>query len=136
MSNAITSHGTLIYINGTAIAEQKDITPPQRVRNRFDASNQNDNDSSVVISGLRRKGDLKLKINYLPSGEATHGSTGSGLLALYNAGTKCLFKGLRPDGSYWSASGWVAEFQESDPVDGILEADVTVALTGAFTDTP
>jgi hypothetical protein len=134
MSNAITSHGTLVKRNGTTIGELRDITMPNLTRNTFDTSNQNDADDSYVV-GIRRKGDLTFGINFLPSGDATHGAV-SGLLKAYQDGSKDLWQGVYPDGSSWYCSGYVTGLAPKAPVDGELAADVTVKLTNAFIFTP
>jgi hypothetical protein len=134
MSNAITSTGTILKRNGTAIGELRDITMPSLTRNTFDTSNQNDSDDSYVL-GIRRKGDLQFGINFLPSGDATHGKA-SGLIYAWQNGTKDLWQGIYPDGASWYCSGYVTNVSPKAPVDGALQADVTVKLTNAFIFTP
>ena len=134
MSNAITSHGTLVKRNGTTVGELRDITMPSLTRNTFDTSNQNDADDSYVI-GIRRKGDLTFGINFLPSGETTHGAT-SGLIKAWTDGSKDLWSGHYPDGAAWYYSGYCVGIAPKAPVDGALEADITVKLTNAFIFTP
>ena len=134
MSVAITSTGTLVKRNGTAIGELRDITMPALTRNTFDTSNQNDLDDSYVL-GIRRKGDLQFSINFLPSGDATHGRV-SGLIKAWNDGSKDLWSGHYPDGAAWYCSGYVTNISPKAPVDGALAADITVKLTNAFVFTP
>ena len=130
MSAAITSHGTLIKRNGTTIGELRDITMPSLTRNTFDTSNQNDADDSYTI-GIRRKGDLTFGINFLPSGDASHG-TSAGLMKAWVDGSKDLYQGIYPDGSSWYCSGYVTQIAPKAPVDGSLSADITIKLTNAF----
>jgi hypothetical protein len=134
MSNAITSHGTLVKRNGTAIGELRDITMPSLTRNTFDTSNQNDSDDSYTI-GIRRKGDLTFGINFLPSGETTHGAT-AGLIKAWTDGSKDLWQGIYPDGASWYCSGYTVGIAPKAPVDGALAADITVKLTNGFIFTP
>jgi len=134
MSNAITSTGTILKRNGTAVAELRDITMPALQRNTFDTTNQNDADDSYAL-GVRRKGDLTFQINFLPSGETTHGKA-SGLIYAWNSGTRDLWQGIYPDGSSWYCSGYVVGIAPKAPVDGALQADITIKLTNAFIFTP
>ena len=134
MSSAISAHGTLVKRNGTAVGELRDITMPALTRNTFDTSNQTDSDDSYVV-GIRRKGDLSFSINFLPSGETTHGAT-SGLIKSWTDGSKDLWQGVYPDGATWSCSGYTTSIAPKAPVDGELSADITVKLTNAFIFTP
>lgn len=134
MSDAISSHGTLLKRNGTTIAELLDITPPALTRNTFDTSNQNDADDSYIV-GIRRRGDLTFNVNFLPSGAVTHGNA-SGLIKAWTDGSKDLYEIDFPDGSIWSFSGFVTNVAPAAPVDGPLTAAVTVRPTNAMTITP
>jgi len=134
MSEAITSTGTLVKRNGTAIGELRDITMPALTRNTFDTSNQNDLDDSYVL-GIRRKGDLSFGINFLPSGDGTHDRQ-TGLIKAWVDGSKDLWTATYPDGSGWACSGYVTNIAPTAPVDGALQANVTVKLTNAFVFTP
>ena len=130
MSNAISAHGTLVKRASVTIGELMDITPPSLLRNTFDTTNQNDADESFVV-GVKRKGELQFTINFLPSGDSTHGTV-SGLMKAYTDGTKDLWQITYPDGSSWSFSGFVVNISPKAPVDGAMQADVTVRPTNAF----
>ena len=134
MSNAISSHGTLVKRNGTTVGELRDITPPALTRNTFETTNQNDEDDSYVV-GIRRKGELSFTVNMLLSGDATHGKA-SGLLKAYIDGTKDLWGIYFPDGATWLFSGFLTNFVPKAPVDGELSADITVRPTGETVFTP
>jgi hypothetical protein len=134
MSDAISSHGTIVKRNGTEIGELRDITSPALTRNTFDTSNQNDDDDSYVV-GIRRKGDLSFTVNWLQSGEVTHGSA-SGLLKAYTSGSKDLYEIDFPDGAKWICSGYLTNLAVKAPVDGELSADVTIKLTNGMSFTP
>jgi len=134
MSNAISAHGTVVKRNGTAIGEMRDVTPPALTRNTFDTTNQNDADESYVV-GVRRKGDLSFTVNWLQSGEVTHGSA-SGLLKAYQDGTKDLYEVDFPDGSKWYFSGYISNLAPKSPVDGEQSADVSIRPTNAIICTP
>jgi hypothetical protein len=130
MSNAISSHGTIVKRNTVEIGEMRDITVPNLTRNTFDTSNQNDDDDSYVV-GIRRKGDLSFALNWLQSDEVTHG-TGSGLLKAYQDGSRDLYEIDFPDGSKWLFSGYLTGLAIKDPVDGVQSADVTIKPTNAM----
>lgn len=130
MSNAQSAHGTLIARNTTTIGELRDITPPPLTRSEFDVTNQNDSDDSYVV-GVRRKGALAFAINFLQSGEATHGTASGGLMYAYTNKTLDVYKITFPDGATWSFSGYVTNIAVHAPVDGALAADVTIRPTGA-----
>ncbi len=134
MSSAISAHGTLVKRNSVTVGELRDITTPALTRNTFDTSNQNDSDESVVV-GIRRKGELSFTVNWLQSGEVTHGTT-SGLLKAYTDGSKDLWGLYFPDGSTWLFSGYLTNLSVKAPVDGELSADVSVKPTNASIFTP
>lgn len=127
-SNGISAHGTIIKRNGTAIAELKDITPPPLTRKPIETTTHNSDDDSYVV-GIRRKGDLQFQVNWLPSGEATHGAT-SGLLEAWATGSKDLYQILFPDGSNWLFSGFVTNIAPKQPVDGAQEAAISIRPSG------
>lgn len=127
-SNGISAHGTIIKRNGTAIAELKDITPPPLSRKAIETTTHNSDDDSYV-AGVRRKGEMSAMVNWLPSGEATHGAT-SGLLAAWADGTKDRYDIDYPDGSQWIFSGFVIGIAPKAPVDGAFEATITIRPSG------
>jgi|PlaIllAssembly_1097288.scaffolds.fasta_scaffold58972_3 hypothetical protein len=134
MSDAISAHGTIVKRNNIEVGELRDITTPALTRNTFDTSNQNDDDDSYVV-GIRRKGDLTFTVNWLQSGDVTHGSA-TGLLAAYQGGTKDLYEIDFPDGSTWIFSGFLTGLAVKAPVDGELSADITIKPTNAMIMTP
>lgn len=134
MSNAISAHGTNIKRNGVQIGEMRDVTPPALTRNTFDTTTQNDADDSYVV-GVRRKGDLSFTINWLQSGEVTHGAV-SGLLYAYQNGSKDLYEIDFPDGAKWYFSGFLSNLAIKSPVDGEQSADVSIKPTNAMIFTP
>lgn len=130
MSLGISAQGTTITRNGTLIAELRDITPPALTRNTIDTTTHNDLEDSYVV-GIRRKGDLTFMINYLGSGEVTHGSA-SGLVYAWQNASKDLYRIDFPDGAYWLFSGCVVNIAPSSPVDGAQTANVSIRPTGAM----
>ncbi len=134
MSAGISAHGTTIKRNGTLIAELRDITPPALTRNTIDTTTHNDGEDSYVV-GIRRKGDMTFLINYIGSGEATHGAA-SGLVYAWQNATKDLYQIDFPDGARWLFSGFVVNIAPSAPVDGAQTANVSVRAAGAMIITP
>jgi len=133
-SNGISAHGTIIRRNGTDIAELRDITPPPLTRNPIETTTHNSDDDSYVV-GIRRKGELQFMLNFLPSGEATHNALG-GLLTAWADGTKDLYEIEFPDGAVWLFSGFVTNVAATAPVDGALEASVSIRPSGGQIFTP
>lgn len=127
-SNGISAHGTIIKRNTIAIAELKDITPPPLTRKAIDTTTHNSDDDSYVV-GIRRKGELQFMLNFLPSGEATHGAT-TGLLEAWATGSKDRYDIEFPDGSSWLFSGFVINIAPKAPVDGAFEASVSIRPSG------
>lgn len=127
-SNGISAHGTTISRNGVQIAEVKDITPPALTRKPIETSTQNSSDDSYVV-GIRRKGELGFMVNFLPSGESTHNSA-TGLIKAWNDGAKDRYNLDYPDGSDWMFSGFVVNIAPKAPVDGALEAQISIRPSG------
>lgn len=130
MSNAVSAQGTIVKRNGAAIGELRDITPPPLTRNTFDTTNQNDANDSYVV-GIQRRGEMTLSINFLPSGDQTHG-VASGLLKAYKDGSKDLYEVDFIDGAKWYFSGYVTNIAPKAPVDNAFTADVTIRPTGGM----
>lgn len=127
-SNAISAHGTIIKRNGTAIAELRDITPPPLSRKPIETTMHNSDDDSYVV-GIRRKGELQFVLGFLPSGEASHDAQ-TGLLAAWASGSKDFYELEYPDGARWAFSGFVTNVAPKAPVDGGLEANVSIRPSG------
>jgi hypothetical protein len=127
-SNAISAHGTIIKRNGTAIAELRDITPPPLTRKPIETTMHNSDDDSYVV-GIRRKGELQFMLGFLPSGEASHNAV-AGLMKAWADGTKDEYEIDFPDGATWLFSGFVSNIAPKAPVDGGLEANVSIRPSG------
>ncbi len=127
-SKSISAHGTIISRNGTEIGELHDITPPPLTRNTIEMTTQNSSDDSYVV-GIRRKGELAFNVGFLPSGDASHNSM-TGLVKAWNDGSKDLYLITFPDGSTWQFSGFVTNVAPTAPVDGGLEAAISVRPSG------
>ena len=134
MSAGISAHGTTIKRNGTLIAELRDITPPALTRNTIDTTTHNDNEDSYVV-GIRRKGDMTFMINYIGSGEITHGAQ-SGLVYAWQNASNDLYLIAFPDGATWLFSGYVVNIAPTAPVDGAQTANISIRPAGAMVITP
>ena len=129
-SIGISAQGTLIKRNGTAIAELKDITPPALSRNPLETTMHNSDIDSFVV-GIRRRSELQMTINFVPDDEATHDGA-TGLLKAWTDGSKDLDEIAFPDGARWFFSGFVSNIAASAPVDGVLEAQVSIRPTNGM----
>lgn len=135
-SNAISAHGTIINRNGTPIAELRDITPPALTRNPIERTMHNSDDDSYVV-GIRRKGELQFTLGFLPSGDASHNHV-AGLIKAWVDGSKDEYTIDFPDEARWLFSGFVTNISPTAPVDGLLEATVSIRPSGGhvFSATP
>jgi hypothetical protein len=133
-SAGISAHGTIIKRNGTAIGELRDITPPPLSRKPIETTTHNSDDDSYVV-GIRRKGELQFQVNWLPSGDATHGAD-TGLLKAWADGTKDLYEIDFPDGAIWLFSGFVTNIAPKAPVDAEQGAAISIRPSGGQIFTP
>jgi len=124
MSSGISAHGTLLTRNGISVGELKDITPPALSRNPIETTVHTDNDDAFVV-GVRRRGELQLKVNWLPSGD-----NASGFTSAWNSGSLDLYRITFPDSSFWLFSGYCIGVSPTAPVDTGLEATVSIRPTG------
>lgn len=129
-SNAISAHGTIIKRNGTPIAELRNITGPPLTRNNIETTMHNSDFDSFVV-GIKRRGELQFVIGFLPSANSTHNET-AGLIAAWSSGQKDLYEVDFPDGAKWSFSGYVTNIAPTAPVDGGLDANVSIRPTNTM----
>ena len=136
-NNALAAHGTIVAWDPAAggsftdIAELRDITPPEMMRNMIETSTHNV-DFDTFVPGLKRRGQLQMTIGFLAT-ENTHDETSSGLVGAYDSGDIAEFKITFPGGDFWIFSGFVASISLSAPVDGGLDADISIQPTGTMT---
>lgn len=132
--NAIESQGVLIKRwNGASfdtIPEVKSFTGPGGSATVIDVTDL----QSVAKEkrmGLPDEGQLSLTINYIPD-NAVH----MGLRADRAARTSVDFRIYFTDtlGTVWDFSAFVTGFSVSGAVDGVVEATVTLEITGAITE--
>lgn len=127
-SAGISAHGTIIKMGNTPVGELRDITPPALSRKAIETTTHNSDDDSYV-AGHRRKGEMQLQVNFLPSGDQT-------LMDSWAAGTKEKWELDYPDGGVWVFSGFVSNIGPKAPVDGALEASVSIRPSGGHVFTP
>lgn len=136
MTIAISAHGTLLQRATAAapftfvtIAEVGDIESPELSRNEFEALTQDRNIDAYVL-GVLRRGNLNLKLNFIPT-EATHDQTTNGLLKAMITEPPPIdgYKMIFPGGITWIMSGMCKSFKITAPVDGKLAADLSIRLT-------
>lgn len=139
MTLAISAHGTTLARAKAAtptvfanIAEVVDVTPPEFMRNEFDATTQDKNIDAWILGVLRRNA-FTIAINYLPSDTTQDHITGLLQAIITEPPPVDGYKITFPDGTVWVASGQCKAFQPTAPVDGKLAATVTVRLTGKMT---
>lgn len=133
-SNGVSAQGTLVKRNGVAIAELRDITPPPLSRKPLETTTHNSLDDSYVV-GIRRKGELALVLNFLPSGDATHNNV-AGLMLAWSNGSKDRYDLIFSDGAVWIFSGFVANIAPKAPSDAVLSANVSIRPSGGHIFTP
>ncbi len=138
-SEATTSFGTLFQRGDgvtptegfTTVAEVKDIDAPELSRSVHDVTHQQSPDGyNEKIGGIRDGGEVSFTLNFLP-GNATQDAT-TGLISDLHTDTKRNYRLVFPDadGTTWTFPGLVTSFKAKAPVDGALEADVTVTVCG------
>lgn len=136
--NALSSHNTRMSVQlappsqvFTEIAEQGDITVPGIQRNEFDASTQIENIDSWIVSGLMRRGPLKVRFNFIPSNATQNHIAGMQYLLINNLTTG--FKTVYPDGTFIVSSGKIQAMGDiAAPVDGTLSVDFTIRFSSVF----
>jgi predicted secreted protein len=138
-SGAISGFGTLLKLGDgatptegfTTIGEVKDIGGPDLKLNTADVTNHSSTDGwKEKIGTLLEGGQVAFKVNFIPT-TATH-SFSTGLIKDMVNRTKRNFKLVFPDtgATTWTFAALVTQFKPNEPVDGALEADVTLDITG------
>jgi predicted secreted protein len=135
-SNAIESQGMLIQRGSgsplayVTIPEIKSFTGPGGSASIIDVTDLQ-SAAKEKRMGLADEGQLQLTINYIPDDEVH-----MALRADRAARTETAFKIVFTDGSdtEWTFSAFVTGFSVSGGVDGVIEAQVTLEITGAITE--
>lgn len=138
MTLAVSSHGTIVAMElapitpgaFTNIAEQGDATPPQLMRNEFDATTQEKDIDSYVL-GVMRRNAFALALHFLPTNN-THDHL-TGLYKHMIGNTVVGFRLTYPPAAgsvVWVFSGQVQNLQPAAPVDGKLALDCNIRFSG------
>ena len=138
-SNALEAQGTLLKIgNGaspevfTTIKEIKSFTGPGGSAAVIDVTDLS-SISKEKRMGLADEGQLSFVIHYIPN------DTQHALLRTIRANrTKRNFKLFFVDGSpvsTWTFAGFVTNFSIAGAVDGVIEGNVTIEITGTIVET-
>lgn len=139
MSNAIETQGMQILIgdgasseNFSEISEVKTFTGPGGSASVIDVTSLQSTAKEKRM-GLADEGQLQFTINYVPA-DATH----IALRAARAARTETNFRMIFTDsgGMRWDFSAFVTGFAVSGGVDAVVEAQVTLEITGSITETP
>ena len=116
----------------TAIPEVKSFSGPGGAASVIDVSDL-DSTAKEKRMGLRDEGQLSLTINYLPDNTVHDGlRTDRANRTLRNF--KMVFTDTSP-ATTWSFSAYVTGLAISGGVDGVVEANVTLELSGSITET-
>ena len=133
-SNAIESQGVLIKrYNGATydtIPEVKSFTGPGGSATIIDVTDL----QSVAKEkrmGLPDEGQLTMTINYIPD-NAVHMALRADRVASVETDFKIIFTDTL--NTEWTFSAFVTNFSVSGAVDGVVEAQVTLEITGAITE--
>jgi hypothetical protein len=133
MSEGISAQGTLVSRNGNNVGELLEVTFPELSRKEIELTNHQDNDDAFTV-GMRRRGNLQLRMNWLPSGD-----NANGMIAAWNNGSLDLYKitapwpsAGHPAAPYWMFSGYVTRVGPSAPSDDKLVSSVSIRPSGAM----
>jgi predicted secreted protein len=134
-SNAIETQGTTLGINTsgaptvyTTIPEIKDFSGPGGQAAVIDVTSLSSTGKEKRM-GLQDEGQLSFNIFYVPD-NAQH----TALRAARAARAKRGFKLTFTDATVWTFDAYVTSFSVSGAVDGVIEAAVTLEITGAITE--
>lgn len=118
----------------TTIAEIVTLKPPALSRNEIDTSAHNDSEEAKLL-GMLRKGQVTGMLNWRPL-EATHKSTGNGMLADILVNKKRNWRiTMPPDGfPHWTMPAKVQLFDPQEVgVDSPMQVAFALTITGAIT---
>jgi hypothetical protein len=137
-SQALEAQGTVLKIgNGaspevfTAISEIKNFTGPGGAAAVIDVTDL----SSLAKEkrmGLADEGQLSFVLHYIPS-DTQHAALRAARASRVETNFQIEFTDASPS-TVWSFSGFVTNFSVSGSVDGVIEGNVTIEITGAITE--
>jgi predicted secreted protein len=125
--------GTILRLNGTAIASVKDIKGPARSRKTIEVTTHDSvGGYDEFVTGLRSAGDLTFSIIYDPS-TPSHGTPANGLNWQFDdagsAGSWDLIFPLTGSPGF-KFLGDLTGFSPNAPLNDALSADITVKVSG------
>ena len=134
-SNAIETQGTTLGINTagaptvyTTIPEIKDFSGPGGQAAVIDVTSLSSTGKEKRM-GLQDEGQLSFNVFYVPD-DAQHAALRAARASRAKRGFKLTFT----DATIWSFDAYVTSFSVSGAVDGVIEAAVTLEITGAITE--
>lgn len=136
-TTALSSHGTIWAIQETPggafidVAQVGDLMPPETSRKEFDASVHGKNIDQYVL-GILRRGAMTVPLNIILDNGTHDHLTGLYKLQIDNTitGHRVRFPISNGGTLDWILSGQVQAIKPKAPVDGKLEADVTIRFSG------
>lgn len=125
-----TSFGSTVFVT---VAEVKSISGPSLKGDVIDVTTHSSAASGAwreKISSLLDPGELSFALNMVPASAGF-----KSLLTDFTSRTKTNYKIVFPDVGLteWAVTGYTTQFGAKAEVDGVLEADLTITLTGAPT---
>jgi predicted secreted protein len=137
-TNAIEAQGTLLKIGTgaspityTTIKEVKSFTGPGGSAAVIDVTDLSSTAKEKRM-GLQDEGQLSFVINYLPD-DTQHDLLRTNRAARTLTPFQLIFTDTSP--TTWSFSAYITGFSVSGAVDGVVEANVTLEVTGSITET-
>lgn len=138
VTEALSSYGTLLKMgdgatseNFSTIAELKDIGGPSKSLGTKEVTTHvSPGRAREFIATLIDNGEVTAQINFLPS-DGTHDPV-TGLQSALDDAVKTNFQLVFPDDTDTTATfaAFVTAFKPAAPVDGSLDAEITLKLTG------
>jgi len=125
-----TSFGSTVFVT---VAEVKSMNGPSMKGDIIDVTTHSSAAAGAwreKISSLLDPGEIGFALNLVPAS-----SGHKALLSDFTGRVKTNFKFVFPDVGLteWAFTGYLTQFNAKAETDGVLEADVTVTLTGAPT---
>ena len=137
-SQALEAQGTVLKIGDGAspevfstISEIKTFTGPGGSAAVIDVTDLS-SAAKEKRMGLADEGQLSFMINYIPS-DTEHAALRSARATRVETNFQLIFTDASP-ATTWSFSGFVTNFAVSGSVDGVIEANVTIEITGAISE--
>tara|TARA_R110000796_G_scaffold173868_1_gene290818 strand:+ start:8001 stop:8426 length:426 start_codon:yes stop_codon:yes gene_type:complete len=117
------------YVNVTEI---KDVTGPGEALDTVDATTHTSPSATrEFLAGLVDSGEVGFSIVYDPSNTTDHQFLRTSL----RARTLVVWRivSLTGNADFRKFSGYVTQFEPKDPVEGLIEADLSIKVTGVVT---